>query len=367
LGEEAEPALEGFGGQQVPWLARLDRDIGNIRAALAWLERTGDASRLLRLVAVLDTFWWLRPHHAEVEHWLEIGLRDADIPAALRVDALYVAMGIAYFRGDLAKARGFAEAGLATAETWGDPFAIGRAQINLGRVLMELDDLPQAATLMPQALARFRETRAASWVYLALSEFGSVRQLRGDLEGAVSLLDEALALVRHVDATDPLALQDNFGLSGVLGRRAYAAREAGDLILATQLFSEKLTIAQQLASTPEVLGALTGLAAITLDGGQPEFAARLLGAIDAAREANGLARVAHSLFAKQVESATCRALGDADFNANWHEGRTIPLAEAIADALAQATDASIGKNRSASPNDGTRGPDQQDVDAPLAP
>jgi predicted ATPase/transcriptional regulator with XRE-family HTH domain len=334
LGEESEPALEGFGGAQVQWLTRLDREMGNFRAALAWLAHIGDASRLLRLVTVLDTFWVLRPRHAEVEAWLERGLRALDVPAGMRAHALNLAVTIACYEGEWSKAMTYAEESLAAAEAWGDPFGLGRAHYDLGDIWLSLGDVVRAEGLFAQAVTWFREASAASWVYLALSDLGSARQLCGDIESAVRLLDEALGLVRRWDEAEPFALQDRYGLCQVLGRRAYAAREQGDLVLATQMFGEKLTIAKELGASREVLGALAGIAGIALERGQGERAARLLGAVDAAREAAGLAHIAHFVFANQLTAATCDALGQAAFSAHWREGRSMPLAQADTDALA---------------------------------
>jgi predicted ATPase/transcriptional regulator with XRE-family HTH domain len=336
LCEESEPALEGFGGAQVQWLARLDREVGNIGAALTWLDHIGDARRLLRLVTVLDTFWPLRPQHAEVETWLERGLRASDVPASTRAHALNLAVTTACYQGDWSKAMTYAQDSLAAAEAWGDSFGLGRAHYDLGDIWLSLGDAVRAEALFAQAVTLFREASAASWVYLALSDLGSARQFCGDIESAVQLLDEALALVRQPDQAESPALQDGYGLCQVLGKRAYAARERGDLVLATQMFFEKLTIAKELGASREELGALAGIAGILLDCGQAERAARLLGAVDSAREAEGLAHIAHFLFAKQLTAVTCDALGEAAFNAHWREGRAMPLEHAVADAVAEA-------------------------------
>jgi hypothetical protein len=126
------------------------------------------------------------------------------------------------------------------------------------------------------------------------------------------------------------------GLAGVLGLCAYAARAQGDLLLATRRFVEQHTIAQEFGIRREELGALAGFAGIACDRGQPERAARLLGAVDAARESDGLAHIADALHAKRVEEAACSALGEVSYRANWHEGRATSLAEAAANARALA-------------------------------
>jgi non-specific serine/threonine protein kinase len=343
LGEASEPVLEGYGREQKRWLARLDLELDNFRAASAWLHQIGDARRLLRLLTVLDTYWFLRPFHDEVDRWLATGLRAPDVPADIREAALHLAVSFAYLQGDVSKAMDYSEQHLVVAEAWGDAFALGRAYYDLGLVCELSGDVARAAAAHHEAVKLFRQARAASWIYLALAELGSVRLLGGDIEDAVHLLDEALALVRPTDESDPLALQDRLGLAGILGLRAYAALAHGDLVLATCQFIEKLTIAQEFSVRREALGALAGLAGIACDRGQAERAARLLGAIDAAREADGLAHIAHVLHAKRVGDATCSALGEAAFKANWHEGRATPLEQAVANARALADEVTMAQ------------------------
>src|SRR5260221_8275427 len=62
--EEAEPQLTG--GDQRAWLDRLEREIENLRSALAWSSATtADATLGLRLAAALSRFWWLRGYLSE--------------------------------------------------------------------------------------------------------------------------------------------------------------------------------------------------------------------------------------------------------------------------------------------------------------
>ena len=335
LAEAAEPHLEGFGRGQARWLARLDDELGNLRAALVWFNETGDARAILRLVAVLDVYWFTRPYGGEARRWLETGLAaGAAVPADVRGMALHVLTHLACHLGDHEVAVARAEEDLALARTTDTPFALGRAHYGLGMACEYAGATDRAVAHYAQAIPLLRQAGARSWVYLALADLGGLRQLGGDVAGAVPLLDEALALVRQDDPADPLGLQDTLNLAHVLGRRAHAARAQGDPGLALRLFGESIAAARQIGAERIVLGAVAGLAGVALDLGQPARAARLLGAVATAREAHGLVRIAHALHADLIEADACARLGEQAFAEAFAGGRALPYAAAVAEALA---------------------------------
>jgi len=81
---------------------------------------------------------------------------------------------------------------------------------------------------------------------------------------------------------------------------------------------------------------MTGLAAVTLALGHAAQAARLLGAIEAARDAVGIKRVDNWHHAERITAETRAALEPAAFERAWETGRLVPLEEAVAEALAVA-------------------------------
>jgi len=81
LAQEAEPGLRS-GGRE-PWLARLDAEQDNIRAALAWCaEDPASLKAGLRLAATLEWFWHFRNHWREAHDWLERLLARTDEAAS---------------------------------------------------------------------------------------------------------------------------------------------------------------------------------------------------------------------------------------------------------------------------------------------
>ena len=58
------------GAEQALWLQRFFSEHDNIRAALGWLIRTGNADWGLRLARALSQFWLQHAHPAEGRDWI---------------------------------------------------------------------------------------------------------------------------------------------------------------------------------------------------------------------------------------------------------------------------------------------------------
>ena len=125
LVERAEPEL--WRGDQQTWWERLEAELPNIRAALAWFEQARDAERAQRLASSAATFCWLRGHLREGQDWLRraLALPGETSPAVLS-SALIGAGVTAWFRGDNNTAQDMLEQGLAVALGMED-FALGVA------------------------------------------------------------------------------------------------------------------------------------------------------------------------------------------------------------------------------------------------
>ena len=121
---------------------------------------------------------------------------------------------------------------------------------------------------------------------------------------------------------------------GIISLRGHAALRQGDLPSAVLLFSEAIDGSRNLHLTKSLLSAMAGLAGVKLAVGQAVEAARLLGAIEAARDAVGIIRMDSWLHAERVTAEIRAALEPAAFERAWSAGRILPLDEAVAEALA---------------------------------
>ncbi|MGW0084036.1 AfsR/SARP family transcriptional regulator [Streptomyces sp. NPDC003393] len=85
LVEEAEPLLRS--AAQLPWIARLESELDNIRAALDRALAAGDEEEAGALVLAMGWFWWLRNYRREAAEWAQrvlcLGAAGADPVDAL--------------------------------------------------------------------------------------------------------------------------------------------------------------------------------------------------------------------------------------------------------------------------------------------
>jgi len=341
------------GRAQAPWLALVDAELDNLRAALGRFEETGEPLRLLRLLLAIEEYWTSRPYHGEVNRWLESALRDApDAPAAVRAGAHSLAIYMGAAGGDPAAVAHHRAALQALVQQLDDPLTLGRALFAVGVASSFVGDVAPAAASFAESLPLLREAGMPAWVAIALAEFGENRLVAGEVADAVLLLDEALEL--HRKSKYP------WGIAITAGDRAYAALAQDDQALAARLFAESIMVAEEMGTQRIVLGAVAGLAGVALALGQPERAARLLGAVEIEWETSGAGRIVHSLLAERITEMVRTKLAEPAFVAAWDEGRARPFADAVIDALALAS--SAGAQPHPVPHEAASGLTQRELD-----
>jgi predicted ATPase len=141
LAERAEPELAAAPGPR--WLARLEREHDDLRAALGWLDATGSAEDFLRLVTALTLFWELQGHLPEGGRWFARALAQEGPASPIGARALWGATHVAMYGDDFATAARRGPEALAMAEAVGDGWATARA-LNV-RAYMRLWSEPEPA------------------------------------------------------------------------------------------------------------------------------------------------------------------------------------------------------------------------------
>jgi len=300
LAEEAE--RQQFGGEQARWLAILEQEYENLRAALHWLSEWHEAEMALRLSAALYWFWTVRGYIKEGHLLLEKALAEsAGVAASVRAKALKNAGGFAYnlrdndlaerrcqeslalyrelgdtrgcamvlywlgliacwTRYDYAQARVFAEEALALHRTLNDPSARADALMILVYVAINQGNYAEARLSTEQALACFREANDAWGMAYTLQYVGRVMIEQGDYALARAPVEESLALSAEIGYI--------VGIAYALGLSGHIALRQGDLATARALIEESVARHRERGHLSGVAEALLLLAKVSLSEGK---------------------------------------------------------------------------------------------------
>jgi predicted ATPase/DNA-binding CsgD family transcriptional regulator len=311
------------------WMARVAADYDNLRAALTWLEQTGDAEGMLRLAGSLGEFWLFYGHRQEGRGWLEraLGLIGSTaIPATVRARALRVASMPAMNRGDYEQAIATASESLSLWRGLGDRQGTALALHMLGLVTLHQGNYAQAAAHGAEAESIFAALGNRWWAAgMRTDVIGPAVWGQGDPAAAAAILEDSLAMFRELG--DPLntAIRLNY-----LG---FIACDRGDQAAAAARFAEGLPLWRQLGTRETQADWLAGVATLAAIGGAPERAARFFGGAEALRDSVGHAFMLpeRETIARGARGARA-ALGDVDFAAAWSGGNAAPTEEVFDEA-----------------------------------
>jgi non-specific serine/threonine protein kinase len=132
------------------------------------------------------------------------------------------------------------------------------------------------------------------------------------------------------------AFDDSEGMAFALVNQGFAALSEHDHKRALGLLREALRRLAELEFRDVIGYCFEGLAAVLAFTGEPDPAARLLGAAEALRESVGVDLAPTERETHETTAAAVReALGEKRFSAAWRLGRDLPLDEAITYALAE--------------------------------
>ena len=371
LAERAEAELLTTSGE-AHWLPRLDAETENLRAALDWAVRK-EPRLALQLGAALTGYWSIRGRFKEGRAWIEAALAaasDAPLGDRARARRAYVFLletigGLPDWDGSEEEARAHAVKALDMSREAGD--AAGVAEALLGVAEFDVaDSLPQrrrraladqalelarragddriAARALTQralavapvggeselgeavaALRKIGSSRELMWLY-SNSAYNAIKQARPEHAGP--LLAHALRLARE--------LGDRSALAFVVGNAGLAALFMDDLERAHGAFDEQLSLCRDLVMAHAGSEGLGGLAAVETRLGNPERAARLLGAATAAGPV-GDPDVSAQLQERFFAPARSR-LGARRWDEALAAGAEMSFEQAVAFALARARD-----------------------------
>jgi predicted ATPase/DNA-binding CsgD family transcriptional regulator len=366
LAEAAGPQL--VAADQAAWLDRLDAELGNLRAAIAFSLSDADPEPGLRLATSLREFWQARGHAAEGASALQAFLdasaaqgrtlsRARALAAAARLlektdgyaiageyceealaiaraagdenlaaEALYEGAWVLLRRGQPGAALPLIEPGLSLARRLGEPHLTARL-LTARFYARYIDGNPAGAALdAAESLRLFRQAGDRLQAGATLGNLGCIELSDGELDAARRHLAEALDTARAFNDRDGIVYGTlNLGLAEYLG---------GSPDTAEALFAESLVLARRIGMKRQTAYPLLGLAMTGHGRADPGWSARLHGAADQA-----LADLGETIEPLERELADLdrerlrAAMGAEAFEAEYAAGRTLDLASAAKEAL----------------------------------
>ncbi len=327
LAEEAEPHLQA---ESLEWLDRVECELDNVRAALDWLEASGDGERELRLAAAVWWLWSLRGHLDEGRRRLEGVLAGAAGPTRARAYALLGAADLALDTGHHADARARAREALELQRSLGDDWGAAYATLLLGVVDAIEREWPSARRRLEDAARAFAElddehftlqcTRRVAWAYENLGDRNRARELHEEnLRRARALGNEENMEAQSLGVLATYALDDGRVDEAVprlkdayrihRARRDYADRYWGTIVLCR--FAQALA----LKSEPELAARVFGCAEaqfaeyrMHVEGWLSEMNAQILDSIRSRLDDERLKRARRAGAALTADEAVALAL-----------------------------------------------------------
>ncbi len=244
--ERVEPELST--NNQAGALAALDRELMNIRGALAWALReaasVSPTVRLeaLRLACAVGLFWRVRGHFTEGREWLRRALAAAGaagvVAPLLRARALGWLGYLALYQGDYAAAGAAGEEAVSLFRDLGDRAGLADA---LGCLAVREKDQGRSAraeALFRESLEHWRALQHPGGIASAEGYLGILAQDRGDFATARRCFAESLRLRR--------ARGDRWGIAAVLNNLGLLALDQSAHAEAEALLAESLVLRREL-------------------------------------------------------------------------------------------------------------------------
>jgi predicted ATPase/DNA-binding CsgD family transcriptional regulator len=306
------------------FLALVDLDHDNLRAALDWLQ-DHDPSRALRMAAKLTAYWSIRGHFTEGRRRLHalLDLVGAETPE--RVAALNGAGWLALDQGDLQTSLSLLDESVGLARSISDRIGEGTALLNRGRTGLGSLGIAEGGRDVADALAVLTATGDDKGVAAALMFSGLVPQFSGDLETGCVRFAQCIARCEQL---------------GLITLRARALQllglariEAGDVHDGRGALAEAVPVVLESGDRFGIAVGLVGLIALAANSGRPRLALRLVGVLEEYAHINQVTPPQPLLALIDTFLAPIRAVVGPSAETLRAEGRGWGLDEAVAAAL----------------------------------
>lgn len=373
----SEQVLGLLAPEQEGGLVQLDRELENLRTALAWSLETGNSEAGLRISSALGRYWSIRGLLNEGYQWLQRLLDKTDDSSAIPPDVLGRAwstlghlawaqgnyatahsaheraltlrrsvgdtagiaeslyhLGITAYREDnYDVARAFLNESLSLSQQQGDEAGIARVLLNLGNIAYELRQYAEARDLYQQSLDRERSLGNRQRIANAFNNLGLIAIALHDYPLAAQYFEESLVICRE--------LTDRYSETSTLVNLAAVIRLQGQRKQAYDLLIEGMKLAYDLGNKHILVHYLIQLGLLEGTDGDLMQSTFLLSA--ALHLFQGLAGSQRITDAEEYSHALAEAqerLSPALFNQYWNRGQALPLSQIISQLL--ATPDSVG-------------------------
>jgi non-specific serine/threonine protein kinase len=327
LAERAQPELRL--AQHYLWSQRLHVEHDNLRVALEWCLRSGNITLGVRLASALTLFWHGFGHHVEGRSCVDqmIGRLD-EAPMEYHARFLISAGHMYSVQHDVPKAQQVFKRALDISRQLGDKRRTAWSLIFLGYVM--LGETDAAIEVVEEGLALFRELGHKPGIAQALNIVGEVARFGGEDARARRAYEECLVVSQETGETRRIVY--------VYYNLGFLAQHEGDHEKAKDLLHKGIQLARSLNISLQIAEGLAYLAGSIGAAGQPQRAARLLGAWEAALERMGaFPQPADKPEFDRIIANVRAQLDEATFEAAWAEGRKMTLEQAVAEALEESS------------------------------
>jgi len=185
------------------WLARLEREHGNLRATLARFGDIEEGEEAIRLSGAICQFWMWCGHLSEGCAWLHTALARSTSPntsrSAARAYALFGAGVLAFYQGDPIQAKEYGAASLDIYQRLNDRWGSIYAQGLIGHSVAGQGDLVHGIALLQESVSLSRDVGDRFQTAILLCQLaGWMLMHQGAKAHVRAMLTEALSLSREV-------------------------------------------------------------------------------------------------------------------------------------------------------------------------
>ncbi len=322
--ETAEEKVDGPEASE--WMARIDAEMSNTRAALRWTLEDPRGSRLagVSMAQSLGWFWYIRGHASEGLRWLESAILAAnDAPGLHRIRVTYYAGALAERLGRFPEAVQRFQQTLVLCRELGDEARAGRALNSLGGMAVEMGEHEAATGYLAEAEEILLSHDDKYGLGANRTNQCDVALARGELDRARQLGESALSLFSTSD--------DAFGEGVALRHLTKVAYAAGDLEEVRRLLKGALTKGLEIGNLADSARCLERLGGVEIALGRSAKGIRLGAAAQRLRSEVGDHLTPDRLASFERSWSQARlVLGEEEYQTAWDQGSNMTFDQAVA-------------------------------------